>query len=375
MARFTALTSRGLGKVLETELRQKSFKVIKVVLDSVVFEASWKELYRAHLELKSATRVIMPILDFNAYDADELYCNVLKHDFTKYIKPSQPLSINTKLSESLPFNNGHFVSQKIKDAIVDQFYKKYDKRPSVDPKNPALKIICRLKNNKASLAVDLTGQSLSFRGYREDAALAAMREHLAAGLIGLLEWKGETSLIDPMCGSGTLLIEAALSLRNKKRDKDFLFKKLLNFDDKKYEEVLTDVNDAVDSAKLPKLYGFDQDPRALDAAKANARRAGVLDLIEFKQQSLKDLIVSCESMPEGIMVTNPPYGKRIGEKGSLVGTYKLIGELIKKRAGNNESWILSGEPELTQYLKLKSFQKYPVFNGDIDCRWIGYKKL
>ena len=149
MARFTALTSRGLGKVLETELRQKSFKVIKVVLDSVVFDASWKDLYRAHLELKSATRVIMPILDFNAYDADELYCNVLKHDFTKYIKPSQHLSVNTKLSESLPFNNGHFVSQKVKDAIVDQFNKKYDKRPSVDSKDPALKIINKWGDKKS----------------------------------------------------------------------------------------------------------------------------------------------------------------------------------------------------------------------------------
>lgn len=372
MARFTAITSRGLGKVLEQELKDKKFKVLSTKGDNVIFEANWKEMYRAHLQIKIATRIILPVLDFPAYDAEELYNNILKHDFTKYIKPGQTLSVVSTLSDSLPFNNSHFISQRVKDAVVDQFMDKYNKRPSVDSKNPSLKIMVRLKNNACSVALDLTGRSLAYRGYREDGALAAMREHLAAGLIAHTGWQGEEVLIDPMCGSGTLLIEAACQLRARVKDRDFVFKHFINFDHDKYEELLN--NPPIKRRDEPLLYGYDQDPRALEAARSNAKRAGVIDLIEFKQQSLNDLLVSVDNVPEGMVVMNPPYGKRIGHIEELAGTYKLIGDFIKKRPGHFKSWVLSGEPSLTQYLKLRSSMKIPVYNGDIDCRWICYQK-
>src|ERR1044072_1126104 len=175
MPQFLALTSRGLGGALHSELHSLGFKNLEKQGPNVTFECSWKEMYRAHLQLRTATRILMPILDFEAYNADDLYFALIrKHDFTKYIKPEQTLAIESHVFEHKELRDQRFVAQKSKDAIVDQFRKKFDKRPDVNSENPDLKVVVRVNRTDISVAIDLTGEPLSFRGYRTQAGEAPL---------------------------------------------------------------------------------------------------------------------------------------------------------------------------------------------------------
>ena len=215
MARFLAITSRGLGDALNREVVDLGLKVLNHNQAGVLFESNWQQMYSANLCLRTATRILLPVLDFAAYDPDQLYGNMRRHDFTKYINEDDTLAVVATVSEAGPFPNELFVAQKVKDAIVDQFSNKYGRRPSVDKKNPTMKVWVKVKGSNISVSIDTSGESLSQRGYRQDQGLAPLREHLAAGLISQTGWRGECTLIDPMCGSGTLLIEAALLVLNK----------------------------------------------------------------------------------------------------------------------------------------------------------------
>ncbi len=373
MPQFLAVTSRGLSDVLAEELKELGFDAKVKGLAGVTFESNWEGVYRANLELRTATRVIKPVMDFPAYNPEELYANILKHDFTKYINPTQTFAIDAAVRES-SFRDQRFVAMKIKDAVADQFREKFGERPSVDRDEPDLVIMAKIVKNQVSIAIDTTGDSLSNRGYRSEAGEAPLREHLAAGLLRFADVKPDTVVVDPMCGSGTILIEAALRARaiapGSLRQKKYAFQKLKDFKAEAWDKVVTESLDRESAASPAHFYGYDKDGDVLEIARRNAERAGVDNDITFKYGAVDQLEAPAE---KGVIIVNPPYGERLGVTEELKDVYRDLAYSLKRNFKGWTCWLLSGNEDLTKSLKLKSTRRCPVFNGSIECRFLEYK--
>ncbi|MFM6930534.1 MAG: class I SAM-dependent RNA methyltransferase [Bdellovibrio sp.] len=371
MAEFFASTARGLVDPLEIELKDLGLKILEKTAGGVYFESNWEGCYKANLCSRLASRILKPILDFTAYQPEELYNQILRHDFTKYIKPNQTISIDVSVKES-KMRDQRFIAMKIKDAVVDQFRDKFGVRPDVDNYNPALRIVVRCVKNQFNVSVDTTGESLFMRGYRREVGEAPMKENLAAGLVKLSEWDGKSPIVDFMCGSGTFLIEAAMMAKNIApgiNRKRFGFQNLLNFEKEAWENVVQEALDAEKEEIDFKFYGFDIDNKVLKSAKENAREAGVDDVIEFKKESVATVEPPVE---KGLVIVNPPYGARIGDEDNLRDVYRDLGFTLKHRFKGWDAWILSGNKDLIADLRLKSTRKHFVFNGNIECRFLRY---
>jgi putative N6-adenine-specific DNA methylase len=371
MPEFFASTARGLVDPLEIELKKMDLKVTEKTQGGVYFESNWEGCYKANLQSRLASRILKPILDFTAYQPEELYTQILRHDYTKYIKPNQTISIDVTLKDS-KMRDQRFVAMKIKDAIVDQFRDKFGVRPDVDNYNPALRINVRCVKNQFNVAIDTSGESLFMRGYRKDVGEAPLKENLAAGLIKLAEWDEQSPLIDFMCGSGTFLIEAAMMAMNiapGMQRRGFAFQNWISYEPEAWDRV---VNAAIEGEKeeLPfKLYGYDIDGKVLRNAKENAKNAGVDGVIEFTRENVSIVEPPVE---KGLIVVNPPYGARIGDEDNLRDVYRDLGYTLKHRFKGWDCWILSGNKELIADMKLKSTRKHFVFNGNIECRFLKY---
>jgi 23S rRNA G2445 N2-methylase RlmL len=373
MPRFFAMTSRGLGEVLEQELAELGLKKLERAHGGVYFEGGWADCYRANLRSRVATRVVMPILDFPAYKPEELYDNIRKHDFTKYIEATGTMAVEASVRDSGAFKDQRFVAMKVKDAVVDQFREAFDVRPNVEKDHPDLRIIVHAIKNTFAVSIDTSGDALFKRGYRVGHVDAHVKEHLAAGILRLMEWDRVSPIVDPMCGSGTFLIEAALmalrispgSLR-----KGFAFQKLKGFKkDEWLNEVEVAMNDELE--ELPfMLYGYDMSRDALKVAEQNARAAGVDSVIEFKRAGMETLEAP---VPSGILIVDPPFGERIGTKDELVDTYRDLAHTMKVGFKGWNCFVLSGAPELSAAMKLKSERKFPLYHGPIECRLLKYK--
>ncbi|NQZ19852.1 MAG: RNA methyltransferase [Bdellovibrionales bacterium] len=263
---------------------------------------------------------------------------------------------------------------KTKDAIADQFTEKFGKRPNVDKEEPDVRVHIFGSKNEFRVSVDTTGRSLSARGYRKAGVEAPMREHLAAGLIQMTGWDMKSPLVDPMCGSGTLLIEAAMMLKNivpGTFHKKFSFQGFEHIDDRLFENELDTVIGEEKEEEFPfKLYGFDKSFDSIRAARRNAEMAGVDDLIEFEKGDARDLAPPVE---KGMIVTNPPHGIRLGDEFFLEELYKEFAYNLKKSFSGWQMWLLSGEAKWTRHLKMKAEKKFPVDNGGVDSRWMHYR--
>ncbi len=398
MATFFALTSRGLVDALRDELAELGAKNLVKEPGGVYFDANWATVYRANLRLRTATRVVKPILQFPAYKNEDLYNNIRKFDFTTLIEPHGTLAVEASVRDSV-FQDQRFVAMKVKDAIVDQFRDKFGSRPSVDNDKPDLVIVVRAYKNTFSVSLDTSGEPLFKRGYRVGTGEAPLKEHVAAGLLRLAEWDGETPIVDPMCGSGTILIEAALMARKiapgtlRRR---FGFMGWKGFDGAAFKKELDDAMDMEDEAnqrielalarvypvtlgedadvsadekRRPLFFGYDVDSKVIKMAQANAREAGVDDLIHFRRHAMETLEAPVE---KGIVITNPPYGVRLGEEESLKDVYRDLAFTLKSRFKGWSAFVLSGNPELSQAMKLKSTRKSLVYNGTIECRLLKY---
>ena len=374
MARFFAMTSRGLTDILFDEVSKLGVSKVLKGQGGVFFESNWAGCYRANIRLRTATRVLLPILDFPAYNPEELYNNIKKHDFTKYIEVGQTIAVDASIRECGIFRDQRFVAMKIKDAIVDQFSDKFGERPDVDSKNPDLTIAVRAVKNQFSVSIDTSGQPLFKRGYKQLKMVPApLKEHLAAGLILATEWKKDVPIVDPMCGGGTFLIEAALIALNiypGTLRKGFAFQKFLGFKEEEFAEELENAM-GEELEGLPfKFYGYDLDRDAVNIAQANVHAAGLDEYIEITRGPIETLKAP---VPLGMIVTNPPYGERLSTKDELEDLYLNMAHTLKTDFKNWDCWILSGEPELTKFMKLKAERKFPVFNGPIECRFLKYK--
>lgn len=370
MPKFLAITSRGLIEPLAAELKELEFKHVTPKPDGVVIECSWAELQRLHHQTRLATRVLLPVADFLAYNEEDLYYGVLrKHDFTQYIDVNQTFRIEAKVREHPKLRDQRFVAMKVKDAVADQFRKKFDKRPDVgDDESADLRIVVRVVGpNKVSLALDLTGDSLSNRGYRREAGEAPLRESVAAGLVQLSGWQPGKMMVDPFCGSGTILIEAALIAagrlpRNMKRG--FAFQNLKNFEKAKWPAV-----EPAPEPEAPVFFGYDADARVIEIAKRNAQAAGVAKWISFKQLGMKDVTAPAS---EGTLITNPPYGERLEDTEKAKKLLSDFSSVLKTQFKGWDAWILSGNKEAITGLRLKAARRVPVWNGPIECRFLHY---
>lgn len=375
MPRFLGITSRGLLEPLGEELKELDIRNVRVRPDAVEFDGSWADLYRVHLQSRIASRFLLPVSDFTAHNEDELYAGVLRrHDFTKYISPDQTMRIEAHVREHRVLQDQRYVMLKVKDALADQFFKKFDRRPDVgDEESADLRVVVRIVGTAVSLALDLTGETLSTRGYRKFAGLAPIRESVAAGLLRLSGWKAPKPLVDPFCGSGTILIEAALSVAGpsaSKRSRPFAFENLLNFQEEAYAKILEGISRQAAPAQ-PFLFGYDKDASVINKAKANARAAGVEEWISFQQADARELKAPAVEMP-GTLITNPPYGERLED---LPQVKELMGDFshtLKHSFKGWDAWILSGNPEASAALRLKAVRKAPVWNGPIECRFLNY---
>ncbi|RME14169.1 MAG: RNA methyltransferase [Bdellovibrio sp.] len=373
MPKFIAMTSQGLVDPLYEELKELGVKSVqKKGLSKVEFQSSWEGAYRVNLCSRIATRVLLPVLDFVAYKNEELYQQVKKHDFTKYISPDQTLAVDAKVKQS-HFKDQRFVALKVKDAIVDQFWKKYGRRPDVRVKSPHLRVVVKVHKATVSIAIDTSGESLSQRGYRKEAGEAPLREHLAAGLLRMAGWSVDKPVIDPMCGSGTILIEAAMMARNLAPGggrKHFAFQFWKTFKQEAWEKVVQEVMEQEKPRSPFLFYGYDIDKKVLEKAKKNAQRAGVEEDIVFKRQPVSLLE---PPVKEGILIVNPPYGERLGSEEVSKDAYRDLAFSLKRNFKGWTCWLLSGNEEMTRALRLKASLKVPVYNGPIECRFLKYE--
>jgi putative N6-adenine-specific DNA methylase len=318
-----------------------------------------------------ASRVLKPVLDFYAYQPEELYEQIRTHNFTKYIKPNQTFSIEASVSDC-KIHDQRFLAMKVKDAVADQFRDAFGIRPDVEKKNADLKIHIRGHKNEYSVAIDTTGEALFMRGYRLEAGEAPLKETLAAGLIKLSGWDAKSPIVDFMCGSGTFLIEAALMALNiapGTLKKGFAFQKFIQYDESIWDRLLEEALDQEKESLDFQLFGYDLDRQVLKKAKENAVRAGVADVISFKCEPVATVEPPVE---KGLIIVNPPYGTRIGDEDNLKDVYRDLGFTLKHRFKNWDAWLLSGNKDLIADLKLKSTRKFFVMNGPIECRFLKY---
>ncbi|MES3039301.1 MAG: THUMP domain-containing protein [Bdellovibrionota bacterium] len=371
MPEFLATCPRGLNEVLQQEIKAMGVSARDTIKSGVFFEGTWEDCYKVNLYSRIASRVVKPLLDFVAYQPEELYEHVRSHDFTKYIDKDQTFSIDASSEES-KLGDQRYVAMKVKDAIADQFTDAFGSRPDVARENPDMIIVVKVFKNRFNIFLDTSGDSLFKRGYRMETREAPMKENLAAGLLALAEWKEEQPLIDPMCGSGTILIEAALRQKNiapgvlRKR---FGFQNLKNYNEDTWKKLVDEAIDKEREDVTPILFGYDIDRKALEAARANARRAGVDDIITFQKENVGTLT---SPIPEGVVITNPPYGARLGDEDNLRDVYRDFSHTLKVGFKGWDAWILSGNKDLIGDLKLKSSRKHFVFNGPLECRFLKY---
>ena len=363
-----AKTFMGLEPILAQELTELGANDVQIGRRMVSFKGDKELMYRANFQLHTAIRILKPIIHFKARSADDVYNEVMKVDWSEFIDNNKTFAVDSVIF-SEEFRHSKFVAYKVKDAIVDQFRERTGSRPNISVTNPDIRLHIHIADEDGTLSLDSSGESLHRRGYRQESVEAPLNEVLAAGMILMTGWKGECDFIDPMCGSGTLPIEAALIARNISPGvfrKSYAFEKWPDFDADLFEEIYND--DSREREFEHHIYGYDIDMKSVNTARLNVRAAGLTADITIEQADIKDFTQPAE---KSIMVTNPPYGERISTP-DLLGTYATIGERLKRAFVGNEAWILSYREECFDQIGLRPSIKIPVYNGSLECEFRKY---
>ena len=364
-----AKTFQGLEEVLAKELTELGASNIEVGRRMVAFTGDKEMMYRANFCLRTAIRILKPIKHFEAKNADEVYEAIKAIAWEDFLDKDKSFAVDAVVFSN-EFRHSKFVAYKVKDAIVDYFREKTGERPSVRINHPDVALNIHIAENKCTLSLDSSGESLHRRGYRQEAVEAPLNEVLAAGMILMTGWKGECDLIDPMCGSGTIPIEAALIARNIAPGvfrKEFAFEKWGDFDQNLFDRIYND--DSQEREFTHKIYGYDNNPKANEIATHNVKAAGVSKDIILKLQPFQQFEQPKE---KSVIITNPPYGERISTN-DLLGLYQMIGERLKHAFVGNEAWVLSYREECFDQIGLKASQKVPLFNGPLECEFRKYE--
>ncbi len=371
--KLVAYISQGLEKEGAKELMELGAQSVKASKRHILFEADMACLYRLHLRARLPFRFLREIGRFPCHGPNELYFGIQRViEWENWLIPKNSFRVDvTGFGQGL--SHSHFTALQVKNAIVDLQRQIWGSRSSIDLSNPDICFHLHLENNQAVLSVDGTNLSLHKRGYRPAVGLAPIKETLAAGLIRMTGWHGTCNLVDPLCGSGTFLIEAVSDLLRIPlgENRQFLFKNWPDFDISLWDKELKRAEKVnTFHGKMPKIIGCELDKVIANFAIENVRKAGLENYIEIVNCSFRDLKLPSGS---GLLVCNPPYGKRIGDENELSNLYRELGYFCKKQASGWDLWLLSGNPKLSKYLGMKANRRFQVNNGTIDCRWLNYK--
>lgn len=366
---MVAKTLYGLEEILADELTALGAANVSTGRRMVSFSGDKELLYKSNLYCRTALRILKPIYHFKAKDAETVYNEVKKIAWENYLTLDQTFAIDSVVY-SEDFHHSKFVAYKTKDAIVDYFMETAQKRPSVRVNNPDIYINIHISHNDCTVSIDSSGESLYKRGYKVASVEAPLNEVLAAGMILKTGWRGESHFVDPMCGSGTLLIEAALIALNIPPGiyrQEFAFMKWLDFDEELYDKVYND--DSEERTFEFKCFGSDISPQAIEAATKNVKSAGLNQYIQLTVQPFQQI----EDVPKpGIMVTNPPYGERISSR-DILGLYGMIGTKLKHYFTGYKAWILGYKDESFEKIGLKPSTKMKLINGSLECEFRCYE--
>lgn len=358
-----AKTFQGLEEVLAQELIELGANDVQIGRRMVSFSGNQEMMYRANFCLRTAVRVLKPISHFRARNADDVYKAVKEIEWKDILDLDTSFVVDTTVY-STEFRNSKFVAYKVKDAIVDYFMEREGKRPNISVANPDLRLNIHIAEENCTLSLDSSGESLHLRGYRTATVEAPINEVLAAALIKMSGWKFDCDLIDPFCGSGTILVEAALMARNIYPG---VFRQKFGFENWKdfNPELLSSIfeDDSNERTFEHHIVGSDINLRAVEAALANAKAAGVADLITVEQREIRDF--KKPEMP-AVLITNPPYGERLRPE-DLSDIYRTLGEKLKREFQGGEAWIISSREELFDSMRLRPSFKVPLQNGSLDC--------
>ncbi|MBO5663530.1 MAG: RNA methyltransferase [Bacteroidales bacterium] len=358
-----AKTFYGLEEVLAEEIINLGGDDVEIGRRAVFFKGDKKMMYKANLHLRTALRVLKPIKAFKAKNADEIYETLRKFDWEEYMDVKQTFTVDTVLFSDI-FKNSQYLTYRVKDAIADSFNAKYGKRPSVRLVNPDIYVHLHISNDMCTLCMDSSGESLHKRGYRVDQTEAPLNEVLAAGMLLLAGWKGQTNFIDPMCGSGTLPIEAALIALNIPAGiyrQRFAFQSWKDYDADLFDELYDE------DTQRPfehKIYGSDISRQAIAIASKNVESAGLTKYIHLKAKAVQDIVTTVGN--EGLLMTNPPYGERI-KPADLMGLYKDLGERLKHVFAGYQAWVLSYRKECFDNIGLRHSKRVHLMNGALEC--------
>jgi putative N6-adenine-specific DNA methylase len=368
---MVAKTQAGLEEVLAQEITALGGQEITILRRAVSFKGDAALLYKANLRLRTAVRVLVPFHFATAHNADELYQRASRINWGRYLRKTDTFAIDC-VTHGDHHHHSLFAAMRVKDAIADQFMQRHGERPSVDLQHPALRINLHIFHDQLTFAFDASGDALQRRGYRLEQNEAPLNEVLAAGMLLLAGYDGSSDLGDLMCGSGTLLIEAAqiaLNIAPGLSRPGFGFQTWRHFDPQLWQQVVAEAEDAV----VPQrhlIYGSDIDPATVALARRNIDRAGLSELITVTCQDFRDARPPGDE--GGMLIMNPPYGDRL-ELDAIDTFYSELGDTLKQHFQNHEAWILSGNLEALKRIGLRASKKIPLLNGPIDCRFQRYE--
>ncbi|NMH24413.1 THUMP domain-containing class I SAM-dependent RNA methyltransferase [Flavobacterium solisilvae] len=368
--KMVAKTFFGFEEILAKELQQLGAQEVEIGTRMVSFKGDKGFMYKANLSLRSALKILKPIYHFRAFNDQSLYKGIQGIDWSKYLNANQTFVIDTTI-HSDNFKHSQFVSQKAKDAIVDQFRDKFGQRPSIDKDFPDLRINIHIDRDQCSVALDTSGASLHHRGYRTATNIAPINEVLAAGMLLLSGWDGSSHFLDPMCGSGTILVEAAMIACNIPANinrKEFAFEKWNDWDNDLFDQIIDALMKRTREFHHT-IVGYDKAPSAVQKAKDNVRNANLEDYITISQANFFE--TKKETVGPLHMVFNPPYGERLDIE--LERFYRELGDTLKNNYSNTNAWFITANLEALKYVGLRPSRKIKLFNGSLEARLVKYE--
>jgi putative N6-adenine-specific DNA methylase len=368
--RHLAQCTRGLEQVLAQELRDLGARGVSIVPGGALFEADAALASRATFWLRSAVRVLEPVISGRVGDFDQLYDLASRAAWEELVGVRRTFAVHATVTRG-PFTDRHFAALRVKDAVVDRIRERRGSRPDVDRHDPDVPLRLVVRGEEAHLFRDLAGDSLHRRGYRPVQVKSPLSEAVAAGLLLLTGWDRESPLLDPMCGSGTFVIEAAALAADRAPGfaRKFAAERFPDSDPKIWKRLREEAADRLRPSLSFRLLGVDRHPGAVGIAKNSAKAAGLPHLVQFK---IANATVFEPPYPPAVVVANPPWGERLGEGSDLVASWRALGTLLRRCSGAH-AYILSGAPELTRHIGLRSSQRWPIKIGQLDARWLHYE--
>ena len=368
-----AKTFKGLEQVLAKELIELGANNVQIERRAVSFTGDLRMLYTANFCLRTASRVLVPIATFKAKKTDDIYEQVKALDWTEYMTPKTTFQIDATVYSDL-FRHSQFITYRVKDAIVDYWMEHGGVRPSVQLTNPDIYLNIHIAGDNVTLSLDSSGESLHKRGYRVANTQAPINEALAAGMLLLAGWRGQGDFYDPMCGSGTLLIEAALIARNIAPGiyrKGFAFEKWANFNADLFEDIYSD--DSRERDFKHKIYGSDAGFYAVQAATKNIESANLQRDIEVKQIRVQELRLAERNTEGAVVMINPPYGERLAQDKDVLRLYQDMGTTLKHQFNGATAWIISSNEDALKCIGLRPAKRIRLMNGELECLFNQYE--